>query len=299
MLPYSEQVASFTFSEEVRTLQRSLAKEGYRPGPIDGILGDRTLAAAKEAGYFNNIQRPSDIELDDIEKAIEHIAKAQPKGREAFGNARFGMTVRELQAVKRLESRPDMVHVIKHKVTDKEIVTSADFDEVLSRWGFFGNERGSEWYLFQEGQLEIINLKWVWPFKGCFGYTGSYGRFGPASDSQEWRECRKNLDDRAKKFCTEKVDWFLAAIRDEFGEPDQITLNISVREADEFYLQASYRYYKGLTVQASAGIVPFEFSDGYTGSGVRVTQNTVLDCVYDIVIMPLYVGKKYGFPNVQ
>ncbi len=33
----------------IRLLQQNLIAEGFRPGPVDGVLGDKTYAAAEKA----------------------------------------------------------------------------------------------------------------------------------------------------------------------------------------------------------------------------------------------------------
>ncbi len=51
---------------EVADLQTALAEAGYDPGPIDGIMGERTRKAAAEARAVLNLQQESDRRLLEV-----------------------------------------------------------------------------------------------------------------------------------------------------------------------------------------------------------------------------------------
>lgn len=66
---YSEEVPFSTAEEEfprlVRDIQAALASQGYDPGPIDGLLGDKTVAA------LDQFQEDNEIDSGDIVETYE------------------------------------------------------------------------------------------------------------------------------------------------------------------------------------------------------------------------------------
>ena len=62
-----------TDSEMIATTQNTLARLGYQPGPVDGIMGNRTHSAIRE------FQRAEGIQVDGqlSESLFEHLRHAQ------------------------------------------------------------------------------------------------------------------------------------------------------------------------------------------------------------------------------